>query len=183
MVYLCSPNNPTGATATREVLAEWVAYAREHDAILLFDAAYEAFIRDGAIPHSIYEIDGAKEVAIEFRSFSKNAGFTGVRCACTVVPRAVTGRGDDGSRHAIHALWSRRQSTKFNGASYVVQRGAEAVYSEAGQCQTKALVDFYMENADRLLNAPERNAFDLEQEPREVFDRYNTGRFGRGRRG
>ncbi|MFV2067630.1 MAG: LL-diaminopimelate aminotransferase [Pirellulales bacterium] len=150
LVYLCSPNNPTGATVTREVLAEWVAYAREHDAILLFDAAYEAFIRDGAIPHSIYEIDGAKEVAIEFRSFSKNAGFTGVRCACTVVPRAVTGRDGDGGRQAIHALWSRRQSTKFNGASYVVQRGAEAVYSEAGQRQTRTLVDFYMENADRL---------------------------------
>jgi len=150
LVYLCSPNNPTGAVATRAVLGEWVAYAREHDAILLFDAAYEAFIRDGTIPHSIYEIAGAREVAIEFRSFSKNAGFTGLRCACTVVPRAVTGRDRAGGRQAIGPLWSRRQSTKFNGASYVVQRGAEAVYSEAGRRQTRARVDFYMENADRL---------------------------------
>ncbi len=147
LIYLCYPNNPTGTVATREQLAEWVAYAKRHDAILLFDAAYEAYITDDSIPHSIYEIDGARDVAIEFRSFSKNAGFTGTRCAFTVVPRGLTGATKSGERREIHPLWNRRQSTKFNGVSYIVQRGAAAVYSTEGKQQTRELVSFYLENA------------------------------------
>lgn len=147
LVYLCYPNNPTGAVMTREALAAWVAYAHEHGAVLLYDAAYEAYIRDPGIPHSIYEVPGAREVAIEFRSFSKTAGFTGTRCAFTVVPREARGRTALGEAVPLHALWLRRQSTKFNGVPYVIQKGAAAVYSEAGQCQVRALVDFYMENA------------------------------------
>jgi LL-diaminopimelate aminotransferase len=147
LVYLCFPNNPTGATATREQLAHWVAYAHAHGALLLFDAAYEAFIRDDALPHSIYEIDGAREVAIEFRSFSKTAGFTGTRCAYTVVPRVCRAFDADGTSHLLHPLWTRRHTTKFNGVSYPVQRAAEAVYSEAGQTQVRALTDYYMRNA------------------------------------
>ncbi|HSM82095.1 MAG TPA: LL-diaminopimelate aminotransferase [Nodosilinea sp.] len=147
LIYLCFPNNPTGAVATKEHLQAWVNYARAHGSIILFDAAYEAFITDPAIPHSIYEIEGAKECAIEFRSFSKNAGFTGTRCALTVVPKTLMGKAADGSAVALHGLWNRRQSTKFNGVSYIVQRGAEAVYSPEGQAQTRALIDFYMENA------------------------------------
>ncbi len=150
IIYLCYPNNPTGAVATKEALARWVDYAREHQSIILFDAAYEAYITDQNIPHSIYEIPGAKEVAIEFRSFSKTAGFTGVRCAFTVVPRELMGQTSTGEKKPLHALWSRRNSTKFNGASYPVQRGAEAVYSAAGQAQVREAIDFYMENA-RLL--------------------------------
>ncbi|QQE65071.1 LL-diaminopimelate aminotransferase [Leptolyngbya sp. BL0902] len=147
LIYLCFPNNPTGAVATKEHLQAWVNYARAHGSIILFDAAYEAFITDPTIPHSIYEIEGARECAIEFRSFSKNAGFTGTRCALTVVPKALKGKAADGSEVELHGLWNRRQSTKFNGVSYLVQRGAEAVYSPEGQAQTKALIDFYMENA------------------------------------
>jgi LL-diaminopimelate aminotransferase len=147
IIYLCFPNNPTGATATREHLTAWVNYAKAHGSIIFFDAAYEAFIQDPAIPHSIYEIEGARDCAIEFRSFSKNAGFTGTRCALTVVPKSLMGLAKDGTKVALWGLWNRRQSTKFNGVSYIVQRGAEAVYSAAGQAQTKALVDFYMENA------------------------------------
>jgi LL-diaminopimelate aminotransferase len=147
LIYLCFPNNPTGAVATREQLRRWVDYARANDALILFDAAYEAFIRDPALPHSIFEIDGARECAIEFRSFSKNAGFTGTRCAFTVVPRGLQGTTADGRSVEIWGLWNRRQSTKFNGVSYVVQRGAEAVYTPEGQAQVRALVDFYMENA------------------------------------
>lgn len=147
LIYLCFPNNPTGATATKAHLAAWVDYARTHGSIILFDAAYEAFITDAELPHSIYEIDGARDCAIEFRSFSKNAGFTGTRCALTVVPKSLKGKAADGSDVELHRLWNRRQSTKFNGVSYIVQRGAEAVYSAAGQAQTQALIDFYMENA------------------------------------
>jgi LL-diaminopimelate aminotransferase len=147
LIYLCFPNNPTGAVATREQLRAWVDYARAHDALILFDAAYEAFIQDPQLPHSIYEIEGARECAIEFRSFSKNAGFTGTRCALTVVPRGLTGRAADGQAVELWSLWNRRQSTKFNGVSYIVQRGAEAVYSPEGQAQVKALIAFYMENA------------------------------------
>jgi LL-diaminopimelate aminotransferase len=147
LIYLCFPNNPTGATATKEYLQSWVNYAREHEAIILFDAAYEAFITDETLPHSIYEIEGAKECAIEFRSFSKNAGFTGTRCALTVVPKNLTGKASDGSEVELWKLWNRRQSTKFNGVSYIVQRGAEAVYSEAGKAQIAQLVNFYLENA------------------------------------
>jgi LL-diaminopimelate aminotransferase len=147
LIYLCFPNNPTGATATKEHLKAWVDYANSHGSIIFFDAAYEAFITDPELPHSIYEIEGARTCAIEFRSFSKNAGFTGTRCALTVVPKSLTVTASDGSVVELHKLWNRRQSTKFNGVSYIIQRGAEAVYSEAGQAQTKALVSFYLENA------------------------------------
>ena len=147
LIYLCFPNNPTGAVASKSQLERWVKYAREHNALILFDAAYEAFIQDPHLPHSIYEIEGARECAIEFRSFSKNAGFTGTRCAFTVVPKGLTGKAADGKQVELWNLWNRRQSTKFNGVNYVVQRGAEAVYSPAGQAQVKALVSFYMENA------------------------------------
>jgi len=147
LIYLCFPNNPTGATATKEHLKAWVDYARANGSVIFFDAAYEAFIQDPALPHSIYEIEGARDCAIEFRSFSKNAGFTGTRCAFTVVPKSLTAKAKDGSDIQIWQLWNRRQATKFNGVSYIVQRGAEAVYSEAGKAQTQALIDFYMENA------------------------------------
>ncbi|MEA5518973.1 LL-diaminopimelate aminotransferase [Limnoraphis robusta] len=147
LIYLCFPNNPTGATATKDHLKAWVDYAKANDAIILFDAAYEAFITDSNLPHSIYEIEGARDCAIEFRSFSKNAGFTGTRCALTVVPKTLKAKASDGSDVELWKLWNRRQSTKFNGVSYIVQRGAEAVYSEEGQAQVRALIDFYMENA------------------------------------
>jgi LL-diaminopimelate aminotransferase len=147
LIYLCFPNNPTGATATKEHLKHWVDYARANGAIIFFDAAYEAFITDPSLPHSIFEIPGARDCAIEFRSFSKNAGFTGTRCAFTVVPKGLMGQTKDGSQVEIWPLWNRRQSTKFNGVSYIVQRGAEAVYSPEGQAQIQELVRFYLENA------------------------------------
>lgn len=147
IIYLCFPNNPTGATATKDHLQKWVEYAKANSSIILFDAAYEAFITDPQLPHSIYEIEGAKECAIEFRSFSKNAGFTGTRCALTVVPKTLTGKAGDGTDVELWKLWNRRHSTKFNGVSYIVQRGAEAVYSQEGQAQVKALISFYLENA------------------------------------
>lgn len=152
LIYLCFPNNPTGATASRAQLQAWVDYAHAQKALILFDAAYEAFIRDPALPRSIYEIPGARAVAIEFRSFSKTAGFTGLRCAYTVVPRECLGWDDAGRPVALHALWNRRHSTKFNGVSYPVQRAAAAVYSPAGQAQVRALTDYYLENA-RLIRA------------------------------
>src|SRR5882757_4329090 len=147
LIYLCFPNNPTGAVATKAQLTAWVAYAKKNKAIILFDSAYEAYIRDPQIPHSIYEIEGARDVAIEFRSFSKTAGFTGTRCAFTVIPKNLVAYSDDGETHSIHALWNRRHTTKFNGVSYIVQRGAEAVYSPAGRQQVRALIDFYLQNA------------------------------------
>ena len=147
LIYLCFPNNPTGAVATRAQLQEWVNYARTNSVLILFDAAYEAFIQNPDLPHSIYEIEGARDCAIEFRSFSKNAGFTGTRCAFTVVPKGLKGKADDGSDVELWNLWSRRQSTKFNGVSYIIQRGAEAVYSAQGQGEINALVSFYMKNA------------------------------------
>ena len=150
LIYLCYPNNPTGATASPEALKKWVDYARANDSLILYDAAYEAYITEPGIPHSIYEIDGAHDVAIEFRSFSKNAGFTGTRCGFTVVPKTLTGSTATGERKELHPLWNRRQSTKFNGVSYIVQRGAEAVYSPDGRSQIRELVAFYLENA-RLL--------------------------------
>ena len=153
LVYLCYPNNPTGATATREQLQAWVDYARANDTILLFDAAYEAFIRDPEIPRSIFEIPGARDCAIEFRSFSKNGGFTGVRCAYTVVPGELTALTSAGERKPLHPLWSRRQSTKFNGASYVVQRGAAGLLTDQGQAEVAALIDHYMANAALLREA------------------------------
>lgn len=147
VIYLCYPNNPTGAVADMGALVEWVLYAKENDALILYDAAYEAFISSPDVPRSIYEIPGARDVAIEFRSFSKTAGFTGTRCAWTVVPKSLTGKAGDGSRVELHKLWTRRHTTKFNGVSYIVQRGAEAVYSESGQAQVAGLVQFYMSNA------------------------------------
>ena len=147
LIYLCFPNNPTGATATKAQLQAWVEYAKANGSIIFFDAAYEAYITNPELPHSIYEIEGARDCAIEFRSFSKNAGFTGTRCALTVVPKTLTAKATDGSDIQLWKLWNRRQSTKFNGVSYIVQRGAEAVYSEAGQTQVQTLISFYLENA------------------------------------
>jgi LL-diaminopimelate aminotransferase len=147
LIYLCFPNNPTGATISRDLLAQWVAYAKENKALILYDAAYEAFIRDESLPRSIYEIEGAREVAIEFRSFSKTAGFTGTRCAFTVVPKECLAFDEAGHKQALHPLWNRRHTTKFNGVSYPVQKAAAAVYSDAGKAQTRELVDYYLKNA------------------------------------
>ena len=152
LIYLCFPNNPTGATITREQLSLWVDYARENKALILYDAAYEAFVRDDSLPRSIYEIEGARQVAIELRSFSKTAGFTGTRCAYTVVPKDCAGYDAGGNTHGLHALWNRRHCTKFNGVSYPVQRAAEAVYGDEGKAQVKALVDVYMKNASLILS-------------------------------
>ena len=153
LIYLCFPNNPTGGVATAAQLKQWVDYARANRAVILFDAAYEAFIRTPGIPRSIYEIEGARDVAIEFRSFSKTAGFTGTRCAFTVIPKSLKAWDAQGGEHSLHALWNRRHSTKFNGVSYPIQRAAEAVYTPAGQQQTKALTDFYLENARLIREA------------------------------
>jgi LL-diaminopimelate aminotransferase len=150
VIYLCSPNNPTGTVMTRDELTRWVDYAQTNGSIILFDSAYEAYIQDPTLPHSIFEIPGARKVAIEFRSFSKTAGFTGVRCAYTVIPHELEGIGPDGSKVSLHALWNRRHATKFNGVSYPVQRGAEAVFSAEGKEQVRATIGYYLENA-RLL--------------------------------
>ncbi|MEJ2694643.1 MAG: aminotransferase class I/II-fold pyridoxal phosphate-dependent enzyme, partial [Candidatus Thiodiazotropha sp.] len=160
LIYLCFPNNPTGATASKAQLKAWVDYARANKALILFDAAYEAFIRDPDLPRSIYEIEGAREVAVEFRSFSKNAGFTGTRCAYTVVPKDCTGYTAGGEPIPIHGLWNRRHTTKFNSVSYPVQKAAEAVYSEAGQAQIKALIDYYMKNAGYVREKMEGLGYD-----------------------
>ena len=152
IIYLCFPNNPTGATITKVDLKKWVDYANQNNSLILFDAAYEAFIQDKDLPHSIYEIDGAKDCAIEFRSFSKNAGFTGVRCAYTVIPKNLSGLNSKSEKINLWSLWNRRQSTKFNGVSYIVQRGAEAVYSSDGKKEVKDLIGFYMENAKIMKN-------------------------------
>ena len=152
IIYLCYPNNPTGTVATRETLQKWVDYALENKCLIMFDAAYEAFVSDDSIPRSIFEIEGARKVAIEFRSFSKNIGFTGVRCAFTVVPKELTVTASCGTEVSLHQLWNRRQSTKFNGASYIVQKGAAAAYTPEGRQQTKALIDFYMTNAQLLVD-------------------------------
>ncbi len=153
IIYLCSPNNPTGAAATREQLEQWVAYARQHGTIILFDAAYESYITQPGIPHSIYEIPGARECAIEFRSFSKNGGFTGVRCAFVVMPKTLLAKTASGEKKPLHPLWLRRQTTKFNGVSYIVQRGAEALYSSEGKAQVRALIEHYLGNARILCEA------------------------------
>ncbi len=150
LIYLCFPNNPTGAMISKSALSRWVQFAKENKALILYDAAYEAFITDHALPHSIYEIEGAREVAVEFRSFSKTAGFTGTRCAFTVVPKDCMAYDSKGDAHSLHALWNRRHSTKFNGVSYPVQRAAEAVYSPEGKQQVKETIDFYMNNAARI---------------------------------
>jgi LL-diaminopimelate aminotransferase len=147
IIYLCFPNNPTGVVATRQVLQKWVDYARENLAVIFFDAAYEAYITEAQIPHSIYEIQGAKECAIEFRSFSKTAGFTGTRCAYTVVPQGVVANTISGEAVSLNKLWNRRHTTKFNGVSYPVQMAAAAVYSDEGKAQVRSLIGYYMENA------------------------------------
>ena len=152
ILYLCFPNNPTGATISKTNLKEWVNYANKNKSLILFDAAYEAFVQDSDIPHSIYEIDGAKNCAIEFRSFSKNAGFTGVRCAYTVIPKNLSGLNSKGEKIDLWSLWNRRQCTKFNGVSYIVQRGAEAIYSTEGKKEVDNLIKFYMENAKIMKN-------------------------------
>ncbi len=156
VIYLCYPNNPTGTTLTRSELKRWVEYAAKHDALIFYDSAYEAYIQSGDVPHSIYEIEGAREVAVEFRSFSKTAGFTGVRCGYTIVPKEVTATTNDGKRTALNPLWSRRQSTKFNGVSYVSQRAAEAIYTTDGRAEIRKTIDYYMENA-RLMRATLQN--------------------------
>ncbi|MCL4108420.1 UNVERIFIED_CONTAM: hypothetical protein GTU68_046113 [Idotea baltica] len=155
LIYLCYPNNPTGTAATREQLQAWVDYALKNKAIILYDAAYESFIQEDDVPHSIFEIEGARECAIEFRSFSKIAGFTGVRCAFTVIPKTLMGQKEDGSAQAIHPLWSRRHSTKFNGASYPVQRGAAAIFTDEGKAEVAELIEHYMGNAKLLREACE----------------------------
>lgn len=153
LIYLCFPNNPTGTTLTTEQTKKWVDYAHDHNSIILYDAAYEAYIREDNIPHSIYEIEGAREVAIEFRSFSKNAGFTGTRCAFTIVPEELTGLDSKGNPQNLNQLWNRRQTTKFNGVSYPVQVAAQAVYSPEGQQEIREAVDYYMNNAGIILKS------------------------------
>lgn len=153
VIYLCSPNNPTGTAMTFAQLKMWVDYAKAQGSLILFDSAYEAYIHSDDVPHSIYEIEGAKEVAVEFRSFSKTAGFTGIRCGYTVVPKILKGQAADGSLVALNPLWNRRQCTKFNGASYVSQRAAEAVYSPEGRAQVRETVAYYMDNAKVMHDA------------------------------
>ena len=176
LIYLCFPNNPTGAVATRAQLEAWVEYARKNKAILLYDAAYEAYIRDPGIPHSIYEIEGARDVAIEFRSFSKTAGFTGTRCAFTVVPKSLMAYDAAGNAHAVHALWNRRHTTKFNGVSYPVQKAAAAVYSDAGKQQVKAMTDFYLGNAALIREAVTKLGFSCVGGTNAPYIWINTGR-------
>ncbi len=161
MIYLCLPNNPTGTVLTKQELTKWVKYAKENKAIILFDSAYEAFIQEDNVPHSIYEIEGAKEVAIEFRSFSKTAGFTGVRCAYTVVPKELRGYTKNGEEVSLNKLWNRRQCTKFNGVPYITQRAAEAVYSEEGQKQIKENINYYMENARIILEGLKEAGYEV----------------------
>jgi len=153
LIYLCYPNNPTGAVASHDQLRVWVEYAKANRAIILFDAAYEAFITEPDVPHSIYEVPGAREVAVEFRSFSKTAGFTGVRCALAVVPKGLKAWCKDGTAVDLHPLWSRRHCTKFNGASYISQAGAAAVYTDAGRDQVRRVIDLYMDNARMMRQA------------------------------
>jgi len=151
LVYLCFPNNPTGATITKTQLEQWVDYARKTRSLILFDAAYVAFIRDDSLPHSIFEIEGARDVAVEFRSFSKTAGFTGTRCAYTVIPKSCMAYDSRDNQHAIHSLWLRRHTTKFNGVCYMVQRAAEAIYSDEGRKQVAELNDYYLRNAHYIV--------------------------------
>ncbi len=175
LIYLCFPNNPTGATATKEQLKQYVDYAHKHQALILFDAAYEAFIRDESLPHSIYEISGAKEVAVEFRSFSKTAGFTGTRCGYTVVPKECRVFAEDGSAMPLAPLWRRRMSTKFNGVSYPVQRAAEAIFSAEGQQQTRALIDGYLANAKVIREKLTAKGFKTTGGDNSPYIWFNTG--------
>lgn len=160
LIYLCFPNNPTGSTITKNDLKMWVDYAKENRALILFDAAYESFIRDEQLPKTIYEIEGAKQVAVEFRSFSKTAGFTGTRCGFTVVPKECMVFNSQKEKISLHALWNRRHTTKFNGVSYPVQKAAEAVYSEQGKIQVKEQIKYYQNNADIIINTVESLGFD-----------------------
>lgn len=160
LIYICSPNNPTGTALTKAELEKWVAYAIENDSVILYDSAYSAYIRDPCLPRTIYEIPQAKKTAIEFKSFSKTAGFTGVRCAFTVVPKELKGRGEDGKLHLVNTLWNRRQTTKFNGVSYIVQKAAAAVYSETGKKETAANVAYYMENSRIILEGLKSAGFE-----------------------
>lgn len=159
VIYLCFPNNPTGTTLTKSQLKKWVDYAKENKSLILFDSAYEAFITEDDVPHSIYEVEGAKDVAIEFRSFSKTAGFTGVRCAYTIVPKDLKGYTKDGKEVNLNSLWNRRHGTKFNGVSYIVQRGAEAIYSEEGQKQIKENINYYLNNSKIIKNGLENAGY------------------------
>jgi LL-diaminopimelate aminotransferase len=161
LIYLCFPNNPTGMTLTKEELKPWVDYARAHQAIILYDAAYESYIQEADIPHSIYEVEGAKEVAIEFRSYSKTAGFTGTRCAFTVVPKTVLAYDADGNGHSLNRFWLRRQTTKFNGVSYPIQAGAAAIYSEAGRSQIREVIRYYMTNAALIRQGLQASGFTI----------------------
>ena len=161
IIYLCYPNNPMGVALNKEELKEWVDYALDNDSIILYDAAYEAYIQDENIPHSIYEVAGAKECAIEFRSFSKTAGFTGVRCGYTVVPEELMGTASDGKRVQLNKLWNRRQCTKFNGTSYITQRGAEAIYTEQGKRQVRNIINYYMSNAKQMKSVFENLGIDV----------------------
>lgn len=161
IIYLCYPNNPMGVVLNKEELKEWVDYALNNNSIILYDAAYEAYIQDENIPHSIYEVEGAKGCAIEFRSFSKTAGFTGVRCGYTVVPEELMGTASDGKRVQLNKLWNRRQCTKFNGTSYITQRGAEAIYTEQGQKQVKNTISYYMSNAKQMKSVFENLGIDV----------------------
>ena len=176
LIYLCFPNNPTGAVATKAQLAAWIAYAKKNKAIILFDSAYEAYIRNPEIPHSIYEIEGARDVALEFRSFSKTAGFTGTRCAYLVVPKTVVAYDAAGNAHPVHALWNRRHSTKFNGVAYPIQKAAAAIYTAAGQQQTKALIDFYLGNAKLIRDAMTKLGFKCTGGDNAPYLWINTGR-------
>ncbi len=159
MIYLCFPNNPTGTVLTKEDLKKWVDYAKENKSIILYDAAYEAFITEEGIPHSIYEVDGAKEVAIEFKSYSKTAGFTGVRCAYVVIPKELKGCTKEGKEVSLNKLWNRRTCTKFNGVSYIVQKAAEAIYSEEGKKQIQENINYYLENAKIIKQGLEEIGF------------------------
>ena len=176
LIYLCFPNNPTGAVATKAQLKAWVDYAKQHKAVILFDSAYEAYIRDPQIPHSIYEIEGAREVALEFRSFSKTAGFTGTRCAYTVVPKSVLAYDAAGNAHPLHALWNRRHTTKFNGVAYPIQKAAAAIYTDAGKQQTRALIDFYLANAKLIRDAMTKLGFTCIGGDNAPYIWVNTGR-------
>jgi len=176
LIYLCFPNNPTGAVATKAQLEAWVAYAKANKAIILFDSAYEAYIRDPKIPHSIYEIEGAREVAIEFRSFSKTAGFTGTRCAYTVVPKSLMAYDAAGNATGVHALWNRRHTTKFNGVAYPIQKAAAAIYTDAGKQETSALINHYLANAKLIRDAMTKLGFTCIGGDNAPYIWVNTGR-------
>lgn len=161
IIYLCYPNNPTGTVLTKEELQKWVDYALEHQSLILYDAAYEAYIQNADIPHSIYELEGARQCAIELRSFSKTAGFTGVRCGYTIIPQELTATTSCGEKIKLNALWNRRQCTKFNGTSYITQRGAEAIYTSEGKQQVRKTIDYYMANARTMRTALQQIGYDV----------------------